>query len=130
MGTAERRMEVMRILCRRRHETISNLAEEFGVSTRTILRDVEVLSFSEPIYTQCGRYGGGVYIMDDFVMNRMYMNKSELLVLNKVLSFAKNKSVCNLNNDECALLKTIISQYTKPINRKENKYESERKRVI
>lgn len=39
MGTAERRTEIMRVLCRRRHETISNLADEFGVSTRTILRD-------------------------------------------------------------------------------------------
>ena len=54
MGTAERRAEIMRILCRRRHETISNLAEEFGVSTRTIQRDVEVLSITEPIYTQYG----------------------------------------------------------------------------
>ena len=59
MGTAERRNEIMRILCRRRHESISNLADEFGVSTRTILRDIEVLSIKEPIYTQCGRYGGG-----------------------------------------------------------------------
>lgn len=49
MGTAEQRTEIMRVLCRRRHETISNLAEEFGVSTRTILRDIEVLSATEPI---------------------------------------------------------------------------------
>ena len=62
MGTAERRTEIMRVLFRRRYEKISNLAEEFGVSTRTILRDIEVLSISEPIYTQCGRYGGGVYV--------------------------------------------------------------------
>ena len=43
MGTAERRTEIMRTLCRRRHETISDLADEFGVSTRTISRDTEVL---------------------------------------------------------------------------------------
>ena len=65
MGTAERRTEIMRVLYRRRHEKISNLAEEFGVSVRTILRDIEVLSATEPIYTQCGRYYGGVYIMDN-----------------------------------------------------------------
>ena len=130
MGTAERRAEIIRILCRRRHETVSNLAEEFGVSSRTILRDIEVLSFTEPIYTQCGRYGGGVYIIDDYVMNRMYMTDKELFILNKVLSFAENKTVCNLNDNECLLLKTIISQYTKPIYRKENYYETKRKRIV
>ena len=78
MGTAERRTEIMRILCRRRHETISNLADEFGVSSRTILRDIEVLSITEPIYTKCGRYDGGIYVADDFVMNRMYMTDIEL----------------------------------------------------
>ena len=84
MGTAERRTEIMRVLCRRRHETISNLADEFGVSTRTILRDIEVLSVTGPIYTQCGRYGGGVYVTDDFSMTRMYMTERELNLLHKL----------------------------------------------
>ena len=55
MGAAERRREIMRVLCRRRHETVKNLSFEFGVSERTILRDIEALSITEPIYTQCGR---------------------------------------------------------------------------
>lgn len=120
MGTAERRTEIMRILCRRRHETISNLAEEFGVSTRTILRDIEVLSVTEPIYTLSGRYGG-VYVRDDYFMYRMYMSDRELSVLHKVAFFAANKFICDLNEDECNLLRTIISHYTKPNYRKENK---------
>ncbi len=119
MGTAERRTEIMRILCRRRHETISNLAETFGVSTRTILRDIEVLSITEPIYTQCGRYGGGVYVTEEYVMNRMYMSHQELAVLHKVAAFAENKAVCDLSEEECKLLTTIISQYTKTNYRKE-----------
>ncbi len=129
-GTAERRTEIMRILCRRRHETISNLAEEFGVSTRTILRDIEVLSVMEPIYTQCGRYGGGVYVTNNYALSRMYMTDRELSVLHKVAYFAENKSICNLNEDEFNLLKTIILQYTKPNYRKGNKYETKRKRII
>lgn len=124
MGTAERRKEIIRILCRRRHETISNLAEEFGVSTRTILRDIDVLSVTEPIYTQSGRYGGGVYITNDYVMNRMYMTDRELLVLHKVKKFAENKSVCDLNDDEYISLKNIISQYSKPNYKKDKKYET------
>lgn len=130
MGTAERRAEIMRILCRRRHETISNLAEEFGVSTRTILRDIEVLSITEPIYTQCGRYGGGVYITDNYVMHRMYMSDRELAVLRKVVFLAENKSVCDLDENESDLLKTIIAQYTKQKTREVNNYETKGKRVI
>lgn len=112
MGTAERRIEIMRVLCRRRYETIPNLAKEFGVSTRTILRDVEALSLSEPIYTQCGRYGG-VYITDDYSMNRMYMTEKELAVLHKLSEFADEKAICRLSEEENKLLKSIISQYTK-----------------
>lgn len=115
MGTAERRTEIMRILCRRRHETILNLAEEFGVSTRTILRDVEVLSITEPIYTQCGRYGG-VYVIDDYSMTRMYMSENELSVLHKLAKFADEKAICELSVEENILLKSIISQYTKQKN--------------
>ena len=101
MGTAERRTEIMRVMCRRRHETISNLAEEFGVSTRTILRDVEVLSVTEPIYTQCGRYGG-VYVTDDYSMTRMYMTKKELSLLHKLSKLADEKATCELNaNMQC-----------------------------
>ena len=118
MGTAERRTEIMRVMCRRRHETISNLAEEFGVSTRTILRDVEVLSVTEPIYTQCGRYGG-VYVTDDYSMTRMYMTKKELSLLHKLSKLADEKATCELSMEENKLLKFIISQYTKQKNKKE-----------
>lgn len=114
MGTAERRAEIMRILCRRRHETISNLAEEFGVSTRTIQRDVEILSITEPIYTQCGRYDGGVYVTEDYVKDRMYMTESELSVLHKLASIAENQSICDLSKDELFMLNRIIALYTKP----------------
>ena len=120
MGTAERRAEIMRILCRRRHETISNLAQEFGVSTRTIQRDVEVLSITEPIYTQCGRYDGGIYVTEGYIMNRMYMTDIELCVLHKLALFAESKSVCDLSKDELKILNRIISQYTKPKIRKGN----------
>ena len=114
MGTAERRMNILRILCRRRYETIPNLASEFGVSKRTILRDIEVLSTTEPIYTQCGRYGGGVYVTENYYMDRMYMHKNELAVLHKLVALAEQNAVCVLNDQEKEVLRTIISQYTKP----------------
>lgn len=129
MGTAERRTEIIRILCRRRHETIANLAKEFNVSTRTVLRDIEILSITEPIYTQCGRYGGGVYIDNNYYMNRMFMTDEELLLLHKLLSFSKEKKQCDLKDDEVKLLETIISQYTRK-NEREITCEKERKRAL
>lgn len=130
MGTAERRREILRTLCRRRHETISNLAEEFGVSTRTISRDLEVLSITEPIYTQCGRYGGGVFVTDDYAMSKMYMTETELSVLQKVASFVESQAFCILSKDEYRVLRNIISQYTKPKPRKGGNYETEGKNVV
>ena len=114
MGTAERRMKILRILCRRRYETIPNLAFEFGVSKRTILRDIEALSATEPIYTQCGRHGGGVYVTENYSMDRMYMNENELAVLHKLDSLADENAVCKLDKRERDLLGLIIVQYTKP----------------
>ena len=113
MGTAERRYEIMKILCRRRYETIRNLASEFGVSMRTVQRDIEALSRTEPIYTQFGKYGGGVYIVEGYSMDRMYMNEQELDVLQK-LYIAADKNEILLTDDEKNLLKLIISQYSKP----------------
>ena len=113
MGTAERRYEIMKILCRRRYETIRNLASEFGVSMRTIQRDIETLSRTEPIYTQFGKYGGGVYVVEGYSMDRMYMKNSELDVLQK-LYIAADKYKNLLTTDEKNLLKSLISQYSKP----------------
>lgn len=43
MNTADRRMEIINILIVRRHTTTRELAEEFGVTTRTIRHDIQVL---------------------------------------------------------------------------------------
>lgn len=112
MGTAERRNEIIKVLCRRRHETINNLAVEFAVSERTIRRDIDVLSISYPIYTQTGKYNGGVYIMDGFILERMYMSDIELEVLKKLCIFADNNPSV-LNQNEKNTLCSIISTYSK-----------------
>lgn len=113
MGAAERRYEIMKLLCRRRHETIRNLASEFGVSMRTIQRDIETLSRTEPIYTQFGKYGGGVYIVEGYSLDRMYMNEQELNVLRK-LYIAADEQCSLLTDDEKKLLWSLLSQYSKP----------------
>lgn len=104
MGAAERRNEMMRILCRRRHETINNLASEFGVSERTIRRDIEILSLTEPIYTQTGRYTGGVYVVDNYFMGRMYLSETEVTVLHKLYGITEKKCKCVLKDEELKVL--------------------------
>ena len=115
MGTAERRSAILKTLCRRRYETISNLATEFDVSERTIRRDIDVLSSTEPIYTQPGRYGG-VYVMDEYRMDRMYMSKEETDVLCKIRDTHDVQSTGFLLPGEYAILEQIICAYTKPKN--------------
>ena len=113
MRHSERRREIMRILCRRQHETISTLASELGVSTRTIQRDIEELSLSEPIYTQAGKYAGGVYVVEGYSFDKMYMEDQELAVLKK-LYIAAASDTDLLNANELNILQKLISQYSKP----------------
>lgn len=113
MGTTERRREIMKILCRRQHETMSNLASELGVSIRTIQRDVETLSITEPIYTRTGKHTGGVYVVEGYSIDRLYMTETELSVLKK-LYISSDKNVLLLTNDEKKILQGLISQYSKP----------------
>ena len=73
----ERRMEIIKVLCKRRSETMENLAEEFGVTSRTIRNDIDYLSLSYPIETVRGRYGGGVKIIGDFDLDRKYLTTKD-----------------------------------------------------
>ncbi len=114
MGIAERRAALLGVLCRRRHETIPNLAAELGVSVRTIRRDIELLSLEVPIYTQTGRYGGGVYVTENFQLDRRYFNGAELSLLEKIIACAKRKMPYLLNSEEIRIMQQILSNYTKP----------------
>lgn len=119
MGAAERRQKIMEILNIRRHELISNLAHEFGVSSRTIRRDIEVLSLTEPIYTRSGRYSGGIYVLEGYHPRHMYMSEDEIALLLKIY-----KNMCGakepvLNTDDLKKYKDIIEKYTKPVGRKD-----------
>lgn len=112
MGAAERRAELLRVLCRRRHDTVENLASEFGVSERTIRRDIEALSVTAPIYTKSGRYVGGVYIMEGYTMDRAYMSEEQLNVLKKLLSTTKKDGLLSLYEEK--ILRSIIKNYSMP----------------
>ena len=110
MGTAERRLEIMKQLCRERHTTMSALSKQYDVSVRTIQRDILELTFIMPIYVKTGRYDGGVYVVGDYTMDRMYMDTDEVKLLTKVKSIVNR----NISVQENILFEKIIKKYSKP----------------
>lgn len=110
----ERRAALLRVLCLRRHDTISNLAAEFGVSERTIRRDIEDLSCTEPIYTQSGRYGGGVYVSENYSVDRLYLRDIETALLVRILREAQAGRAYVLTEEDTRILKRLLSDHAKP----------------
>jgi len=57
--------------------TANELASHFEVSKRTILRDIDTLTTAGiPIYTTQGK-GGGIFIHDNFVLNKAFVSEDE-----------------------------------------------------
>ena len=111
MGTAERRLEILKHLCKHRRATMPQLAEMFGVSIRTIQRDILEIeaTFHVPLDVRCGKYDGGVFVIGDYSFDRAYMYDEELALLSKMQSIVKDQ----LSEQENALLSQIIKTYTK-----------------
>lgn len=93
MGPNERRIEIMEVLCHRRQETMENLANEFGVSIRTIRNDIDYLSLSYPVETVRGRYGGGVKVMEGFYMNHKYLKPKQQELLERLKTSLSGKDL-------------------------------------
>ncbi len=111
MGNAERRSRIMKILRIRKYERIVNLASEFGVSTRTIRRDIEDLSLTEPIYTQCGRYAGGVYYIDAYHDDYILISRQEAKVLHTILERMKKNNM--LSKNETNIIASVEARFDK-----------------
>ena len=110
MDAKERRNAIIEVLCERRYESMENLANEFNVSRRTILRDIDILSSSHSIYTQSGKHGGGVYVVDGYYLYKSYLADEELRVLEALRSRATSY--------ELKVLEGIIRKLSKPILKK------------
>lgn len=111
MGNSERLNRMIKILRIRKYERIENLAAELGVSARTIRRDIVSLSLTEPIYTQCGRYGGGVYYIDVYNDDYIFISKQEAKVLHTV--FERIKKNHTLTKNETLIIADIEARFDK-----------------
>ena len=72
-----RLFEIVYILLDKKSVTAKELTEHFGVSRRTICRDIDILSAARiPIYTERGK-GGGISLLPDFVLNKSILSEQE-----------------------------------------------------
>lgn len=72
-----RLFEMVHLLLGKKQMTAKDLASHFEVSTRTIYRDVDTLSAAGiPIYATKGN-GGGIGLLDNYVLNKALLSKDE-----------------------------------------------------
>lgn len=102
MDTAHRRKEIISILSARRHTTSRELAEEFGVSIRTIQNDILLLSLDYPIYTKQGE-GGGYFIAENYKPYANTLTPTELEILCRLYG--------KLEGNEKEILLRVIYKY-------------------
>lgn len=90
--------------------TMSDLSREFGVCIRTIQRDIDFLSEELPLYTRCGRFSGGVYLVNSPFRDRIYKEEQEGELLSHLCTIAARCPEL-LSEEEQTVLKRIISTY-------------------
>lgn len=105
-----RLFKIMYYLLNKEKATAPELAEKFEVSLRTIYRDIDVLSSAGiPIYTATGR-NGGVYLVENFVLDKALLSAEEqqnILVALQNLEETKNGS----NNETILKLKALFQTH-------------------
>ncbi|MBT2214973.1 WYL domain-containing protein [Virgibacillus dakarensis] len=81
MSKTQRLIELMMTVNTKRRFTAKELAAEFGVSYRTMLRDLDELStFGVPLYSEVGA-DGGYYVLNDRMLPPVFLKESEAVTL-------------------------------------------------
>lgn len=97
-----RLFEIIYILLDKKTITAKELAQQFEVSTRTIYRDIEILSASGiPVYMSKGK-GGGISLLPDFILNKTMITKEEKV---DILSSLNALKAVNFTKTDTALKK-------------------------
>lgn len=112
MQVNSRLFEIVYILMQKRKVTAKELADKFEVSTRTIYRDIEVLSRANiPVYATKGKEGG-IGLLDDYVLNKTILSEKEQ---NQIL-FALQGMKKMAKQDEKDILEKLSTLFNKEIN--------------
>ena len=102
MTANERRKMLLERLCVCRHETRKNFAAEFGVSLRTIERDVVRLMSEYPVITIQG-YGGGIGVEDWYKPDMKYLTDKQVELLEELLP--------TLTESKAAVMQSILDTF-------------------
>lgn len=105
ISASERRMQILEVLCERRHDTRENLATEFGVSKRTIEYDIQTLMLNYPIYTTQGG-GGGIHVVDGYRLGRKYINSKQAELLERLAE--------SLTGEDLETMQSILKTFKEP----------------
>ena len=106
-----RLFEITYILMNKQSVTAKELAERFGVSTRTIYRDIDALSLAGiPVYTEKGK-GGGISLLPDFVLSKSILSEQEQSEILSALQGLSN--VRTAETDQ--ILRKLSTIFNKPV---------------
>lgn len=104
-----RLFEIVYILLNKKTTTAKELAERFEVSVRTIYRDIDMLSSAGiPVYASQGK-GGGISLLDDYVLNKSVLSEEEQ---NEIL-FALQSLTVTQNPETDKVLSKLSSLFNK-----------------
>lgn len=110
MRVNNRLFEIVYILMQKKKVTAVELANKFEVSTRTIYRDIEILSAANiPIYVTRGR-DGGIGILEDYVFDKAILSEEE----QKQILFAL-QGMTNISSQE---EKDVLERLSRLFNKK------------
>lgn len=88
----DRLIQIVFLLLRRENITAKQLAEELCVSTRTIYRDINILSVAGiPITSQKG-FGGGLSLLQGFSLDKSYFTQEEQNNIVQALQILKSSN--------------------------------------
>ena len=112
--TSSRLLKILLILLEKGHATAPELAEQFEASVRTIYRDIDALSAAGiPVYTSQGQ-GGGIFIDQDYVLNRMMLSSEEqekILMALQELTLVESRQSDELLQKLSGLFKTPANDW-------------------
>ena len=102
----DRRHKMQEYLSAKRKVTYRELATEYGITRRTAMRDIEILTASIPLETVPGN-GGGVKVMDGWHSNRLYMSEDQKLLLIELRE--------TLTGKKREIMESILTDFIMPI---------------
>ena len=105
-----RLLELVYILLHRKCVPARELAEQLGVSRRTIYRDIDTLTLAGiPIYTEKGK-GGGVSLLPESVLNKSVLSEQEQDEILAALHGLSNMKVSEAADQVLKKLSTIFNK--------------------